>query len=311
VNFRIPDVTTSPPNTPKPRRRWLQFSLRTLMILVLVCAVPFGWLASRIDDARAERKSVAALSRIGAHVSYTSSPSLSTDSRFDSSTQQSTAACRVDEWLDIRLFDRVVALHAEGLGRGVSPGQTLDSPIARVADLRQVQLINLDHSLVTDGDLVHLRPLRCLRTLYLWGTNVGDAGIGNIADLAEIRILGLQRSLITDAGVERLRGLKNLVTLNLAETRVTDKCVPDLAGLRKLAQLDLSYTQVTDVGLVHLRGLTQLRELHLDGTQVSDAGLTHLQGLTQLQWLYFRCTQVTDAGVAELQKALQNCQIMR
>lgn len=29
VNPRIPDVTTAPTNTPKARRRWLQFSLRT------------------------------------------------------------------------------------------------------------------------------------------------------------------------------------------------------------------------------------------------------------------------------------------
>jgi len=30
----IPDVTTAPPNTPKPRRRWLQFSLRTNLVFV-------------------------------------------------------------------------------------------------------------------------------------------------------------------------------------------------------------------------------------------------------------------------------------
>jgi hypothetical protein len=31
VDLRIPDVTTTAPTTPTPRRRWLQFSLRTLM----------------------------------------------------------------------------------------------------------------------------------------------------------------------------------------------------------------------------------------------------------------------------------------
>jgi len=44
VDPRIPDVTTILPTSPKPRRRWLQFSLRTLMMLVLMFGVGFGWL---------------------------------------------------------------------------------------------------------------------------------------------------------------------------------------------------------------------------------------------------------------------------
>jgi Tfp pilus assembly protein PilN len=37
-------MTTPSPSTPTPRRRWLQFSLRTLMMLVLMFGVGFGWL---------------------------------------------------------------------------------------------------------------------------------------------------------------------------------------------------------------------------------------------------------------------------
>ena len=33
----------------KPRRRWPQFSLRTLMVLMLVFGCGFGWLVSKID----------------------------------------------------------------------------------------------------------------------------------------------------------------------------------------------------------------------------------------------------------------------
>jgi len=34
VESRIPDMTTTPSTTPKPRRRWLQFSLRTNLVFV-------------------------------------------------------------------------------------------------------------------------------------------------------------------------------------------------------------------------------------------------------------------------------------
>jgi hypothetical protein len=35
-------VTTTPSPTPN-RRRWLQFSLRTLLVIVLIVTVPLGW----------------------------------------------------------------------------------------------------------------------------------------------------------------------------------------------------------------------------------------------------------------------------
>ena len=36
-------MSTTSPNTPKPRRRWLQFSLRTVMIWMLAVSVSLGW----------------------------------------------------------------------------------------------------------------------------------------------------------------------------------------------------------------------------------------------------------------------------
>ena len=36
-------MTTTPPPTPKPRRRWLQFRLRTLMVVVLLVGSSMGW----------------------------------------------------------------------------------------------------------------------------------------------------------------------------------------------------------------------------------------------------------------------------
>jgi hypothetical protein len=46
-------VTATTPTTPKPRRRWLQFSLRTLMVLMLVFGAGFGWFARKVQHARA------------------------------------------------------------------------------------------------------------------------------------------------------------------------------------------------------------------------------------------------------------------
>ena len=44
-------TTTAVTTPPKPRRRWLQFSLRTLRIVVLAYSVRFAWFAERMNDA--------------------------------------------------------------------------------------------------------------------------------------------------------------------------------------------------------------------------------------------------------------------
>ena len=46
-------------DSPKPKRRWYQFSLRTLMLLVLAVGMVFGWIGIRMRRAHTNRESVA------------------------------------------------------------------------------------------------------------------------------------------------------------------------------------------------------------------------------------------------------------
>jgi hypothetical protein len=51
-------MTDSDP--PKPKGRWYQFRLRTLLLVRLVLGVLFGWIGSRLQRARENREAVAA-----------------------------------------------------------------------------------------------------------------------------------------------------------------------------------------------------------------------------------------------------------
>jgi hypothetical protein len=42
-------------NAPKRKRRWVQFSLRTLLIVTLICAIASAWVARRMKQKREER----------------------------------------------------------------------------------------------------------------------------------------------------------------------------------------------------------------------------------------------------------------
>ena len=63
-------MRATPPSTPKPRRRWLQFSLRRLLVAMLVFGCGLGWFAHEVQLARQQREAVTAIGKLGAGLSY-------------------------------------------------------------------------------------------------------------------------------------------------------------------------------------------------------------------------------------------------
>jgi hypothetical protein len=49
----------------KPKRRWFQFGLRTLLIAFLVLSLPFSWFAVRMESTRKQREAVEAIRKAG------------------------------------------------------------------------------------------------------------------------------------------------------------------------------------------------------------------------------------------------------
>jgi hypothetical protein len=67
-------TTTDPLSLPLPagkhRRRWFQYSLRALLVVVTLCALACSWLGVKLQQAWRQRAAVAVVQELGGRVLY-------------------------------------------------------------------------------------------------------------------------------------------------------------------------------------------------------------------------------------------------
>jgi hypothetical protein len=277
---------------PKRQRRWLQFSLRTLMIFKMICAIGSAWLGRKIERKRRERETIDAILNNGGFVTY--------DFKYDADDHfipkgEPSAPTWLRKLLGDDFFsevDRVSFLVK-------NPGPTW---------LRAVGIDEATFRIpaVATG-LPHLEELTFLRRLSLTERTITDADMSHLKDLSRLQYLGLRDPAVSDAGLVGIKVLTQLRILTLTNARLTDAGMVNLDRLTQLRKLDLAGTKITDAGLKHLKGMSQLESLILRGTQITDAGLVNVMQLTKLQTLELDRTHVTGVGVIGLQKALPKC----
>ena len=236
-------TTTQPP---KPKRRWYQFGLRTLLLVMLVSCFAFAWIGVRLQRASENRDRVAAVEKPVAEIE-----------KLGVMVVKEYEQLRSPTWLEA-LFD--------------DPGDE-DDPTG-VLTVSDVDFFEGD---ATDADLEHVKSLTHLKNLNLRSTNVTDAGLEHLKWLTKLEDLRLGDTNVTDTGMEHLKGLTNLEALHIGQTNISNAGLEHLKGLTSLQFLDLTNTDVTDAGLENLSGLTQLKLVLLDGTQVTDEGVEKLQ----------------------------------
>jgi Leucine-rich repeat (LRR) protein len=231
------------PPPPKSIRHSLRFSVRGLIILVLVIG---GWLGWQVRSARIQRESVAAIRRAGGGVTYGSQYLGGT--RYDLGAKPWWCPRWLVGQVGIDCFDRVAqVVFANDTSR------VTDDVLLQISKLDRLEWLALDADQITDTGLGNLRNMTSLTRLSLATAAVGDSGLAHLRSLRRLEALDLAYTGVGDTGLAHLKGLTNLVALRLERTRVTDAGLPSLRGLTSLAQLDLTNTAVTDAGLRELQ----------------------------------------------------------
>jgi len=194
------------------RRRWFQFSLASLFLLVVIVAVPCGWLKAKMDRKAKERTAVAEIRKVGGGVLY--------DWQFPEQKEPPGAT-----WIRKLFGDEFLAKVA--LVSYVGPEVTDDS-LANLEVLADLEILSLADTKITNASLVHLKTLTKLRVLVLYGTGVNGTGLVHLNKLTRLEELDLEKSKVTNDGLSNLTGLAGLKLLNLHNTDVTDAGVAEL-----------------------------------------------------------------------------------
>jgi internalin A len=329
-------------SSPKPRRRWYQFSLITLLIGLTLFSLPLGYIAWEREQCRRGEE---ALKRLDPDNSNTR---MVFQSSFEIPARTTTGR---PDWLKYLLGnDQFRTVHFATLtGESITDNdlelltalpnlhdviiqspQVTDEGVAHLPRLKAVEsfsffanervtgkgweIIGKWHGLrevsfracnFRDDDVSKLRPLTNLRSLHLNGTNITDSGLEGISQLASLEGFNLSFTNVSDSGLRHLAQLTNLQWLNLSYTKAAGTGLTQLSNLPKLESLNLRGSNVTDNDLAHIAAIKNLKGLDLSDTEITDAGLAHLRNLKNLESLDLARTNVSDAGLQYL-KHLEN-----
>ena len=270
-------------DTPKRKRRWLQYRLRTLLALMLLTGIGMGWVTVRMRAAYRQHETVLAIREAGGEAYYTEGRPKAVW------LQALTGKARV---FQVTFFK--------------AANKTVDLDMQHVAQLTNLQHLLLDSTQITDEGLQYIEGLTELEVLYLGRTQITDAGLEHIHDLHRLHFVDLQGTRVTGSGFRHFSGLSNLQRLGLDGTDVTDAALPYLTALSQLQYLSLNNTQVTDAGMPYLKDLPTLHTVRLSGTKITDAGLRHLEKASQLYMIEVDNTNVTEEGLRSFRRAVSN-----
>lgn len=295
------------PAVRKPRGRWFQFTLGSLLAFTVIASVGMAiWVRGPIK----RRQTLAIIERGGGgRVTYASRASewvcdlLGDGVRGFFDEVESIDLNRADDDDVARI---VVFEHLKSVSLS---GNFTDKAMETLARCRSLEHISLHSPSVTSKGLAELGNLPKLRSLWL-PVPADDAALQAIGDLSQLERLDMMsagggivtRGPTTAEGWSALGKLKDLRELAFYRAAVDDRDLAFVEHLPRLQRLRLTETRFSDAGVTHLRRLNELESLEINVTpgRFRGTSLDELASLSQLRHLDVARTAVTDQGLAAI-----------
>lgn len=254
---------------PRRKRRFLQFSLRTFLVLLTAGCILLGVQSQRV---RKQRQVVALAERLEGSVAY--------DYQYHEDPFSATAPrsppgpALLRKLVGDDFFAEVVMIQL---------AQAQDRELRRLADQLTIRHLVVS-GMFSDEGLESISQLVNLETLEIRGGKFTGAGLEQLLRLPKLRSLTIQQATLTRDAISGIGHLTTLEALALPDDQIGAKQLRHLTGLHKLSALDLSVNPVGDNDLIALQELTSLSHLDLERTMVTAKGIKQLrEALPQAQ----------------------------
>jgi hypothetical protein len=178
--------------TTQTPRKYLRFSLRSLLVLILLFA---GWLGWIVHRARAQRDAVATILKLKGTVKY--------DWERKDGRNLPNGKPWWPSWL-VDLFGIDYFAHVTQV-RLVAVPELSDAELIHISNLSRLEELDLHRSPVTDARLAYLEGLTDLQSLILFHTQISDSGLVRLNRMHRLRTLSIENTSVTDSGAAALQ----------------------------------------------------------------------------------------------------------
>ena len=190
VNLNVPSMSVRPDS--RPWGSYLRFSMRGLIVLVLLIGAELGWIVRQARQAQVQRNAVAAIQKAGGSVYY------------DWEWSNGNVIPEGKPWAPQFLVDFIGVDYFGNISSATIDGE-IDAVVPAIEPLIRLQRLVFIGSPISDAGLAHLKGLNNLSTLYLDDGQVTDAGLEHLKGLTKLRTLCFARNTIAEAESAKIR----------------------------------------------------------------------------------------------------------
>jgi Leucine-rich repeat (LRR) protein len=311
-------------------RRWLpRFGLRTLLILVAIFGVGFGYLGHLYRRVAHQRYIVAKIQEAGGEVRY--NWQLGMGDYLEIGTNPDAVVTRFEEvagglrrmtrvtrtgtsvqtetlpgpWILRKLLGNDVFAYVESVDfeRSSHPSQPIDPQL--LLELPNLKTLSIVDRQISDKWLHWIARIPQLRVLNLSGNSDASAtsnGLSLLELARNLEALGVSGDWLTDDTFSGIGKLHQLKQLSIAfAPQITSAIFADVGQLTNLQELSIVRAKhIDDEGTEPIRDLSNLRVLLLMDTSIGDITLDHLAELDAIESLSVIQANIGDPGGQKL-----------
>lgn len=273
--FRVWKMTDELKPTPKPRRRWLSFGLRGLMVLVLLLSLPMGWIARDVYRAQRETDVVAAVEKAGGYASY----------NYHENVMWAEPPEPSGPWVLRKLFGEHI--HSYVTDVAVVEPDAVNTVVPLLTACHRLECLELSGGKLNDESIETITQMPKLNKLILLGTSVSVEQMQKLIQVSTLKSITLQGPVATDDHLELLPKLTALEVVRLYETTITDRGMKSLGQLPELNLLNIERApEVTNAGFAALANCKKLTEIDVMGTKIDEGCIDTLKQLPEVDYVW-------------------------